>query len=249
LKQLKDKDIDLWLKMQLKDKVALITGASSGIGKETAKLFAKEGALVVLTARNMDKLKKVQKEIEKNNGCADSFSMDTTNREQIKNTITEIIKKYNKIDILVNNAGIAKWGSIEEVSYKDFDDQININLNGYFNCIKEVVPYMLKEKSGNIVNIITSTVKKTKAGRVAYAASKYGQAGLSNAVHEDLKGKGISVVAVYPSKTNTPIHDPYMDEDDPKRKKMLKPENVAEVVLEAALIPVEKDVKELVIDS
>jgi len=233
--------------MQLKNKVALITGASSGIGKETAKLFAKEGALVILTARDLEKLKEVQKGIEKNNGCADSFSMDITNREQVKETLKNIIEKYNKIDILVNSAGIAIWGSIEDVSYKEFDDQVNFNLTGCFNCIKEIVPYMLKAKSGNIVNIITSTVKNTKSGRVAYAASKYGQAGLSIAVHEDLKDKGISVVAVYPSKTNTPIHDPYIRKDDPQREKMLKPEEVAKVVLEAALIPLEKDIKELVI--
>ena len=234
--------------MQLKDKVVLVTGASSGIGKEVAKRFAKEGALVILTARSLDKLKEVQKEIENNNGKAESYSMDITDRNQINETIKNIIKKYNKIDILVNNAGIIKPGSIEEVSYEDFDAHVNVNLLGYFNCIKETVPYMLKEKSGNIVNIITSTVKNTKARRLAYAASKYGQAGLSNALHKDLKDKGISVVAVYPGKTDTPIHDPYMDQDDPKREKMLKPEEVAEVVLEAALMPAENDVKELIIN-
>lgn len=236
-------------KMLLKNKIALITGASSGIGKETAKLFAKEGAIAILAARHIDKLKAVEKEIKNNSGKADSFSMDITNRKQIKKTIKEIIKKYKKIDILVNNAGIARWGSIEDVTYEDFDEQIMFNLTGSFNTIKEIAPYMVKQKSGSIVNIITSTVKNTKAGRVAYAASKYGQAGLSNAVHEDLKSKGISVVAVYPAKTNTPIHDYYMPKNDPQRKNLLKPEQVAEVVLKAALIPVEKDVKELEINS
>src|SRR3989338_3970232 len=234
--------------MHLKNKIALITGASSGIGKETAKLFAKEGALVILTARHIDKLREVQKGIENSNGKADSFSMDINNRKQTKKTIENIKKKYKKIDILVNNAGIARWGSIEDVTYEDFDEQVMFNLTGCFNTIKEIVPYMLKEKSGNIVNIITSTVKNTKSGRVAYAASKYGQAGLSNAVHEDLKSKGISVVAVYPGKTDTPIHDYYMPKDDPQRKKMLKSEQVAEVVLKAALIPAEKDVKEVEIN-
>ena len=234
--------------MQLQNKIALITGASSGIGKETAKLFAKEGALVILTARHLNKLKIVENEIKNNNGKAESYSMDITNRQQIKNTIKKIIEKHKKIDILVNNAGIVVWGSIEDCTYKDFDDQVKFNLTGSFNTIKEIIPYMVKQKSGSIVNIITSTVKNTKAGRVAYAASKYGQAGLSNAVHEDLKSKGISVVAVYPSKTNTPIHDPYMSKNDPERKTMLKPEQVAEVVLKAALIPAEKDVKELVIN-
>ena len=235
--------------MLLKNKIALITGASSGIGKETAKLFAKEGAIVILTARHLDKLKLVENEIKDSNGKADSFSMDITNRKQVNNTIKKIIKKYDKIDILVNNAGIARWGSIEDVTYEDFDAQVMFNLTGSFNTIKEIAPYMIKKKSGSIINIITSTVKNTKAGRVAYAASKYGQAGLSNAVHEDLKGKGISVVAVYPGKTDTPIHDYYMPKNDPQRKKLLKPEQVAKAVLKAALIPPEKDINEMVINS
>ena len=97
-------------------------------------------------------------------------------------------------------------------------------------------------------SIITSTVKNTKAKRAAYAASKYGLAGLSNAVHEDLKEKGISVVAIYPGKTDTSAHDSYMAKDDPQRQKLLKPEQVAQVVLEAALIPAGKDIKELIIN-
>lgn len=234
--------------MQLKNKTALITGASSGIGKETAKLFAKEGALVILAARHLDKLKEAQKEIEKNGCCAESFEMDITDRKQVKETIDRIIKNHKKIDILVNNAGIAVWNSIENVTYKEFDEHININLTGQFNCIKEVVPYMIRQKSGSIVNIITGTVKNTKAERVAYAASKYGLAGMSNAVHEDLNGKGISVVAVYPSKTNTSVHDYYMSKDDPQRQKLLQPEQVARVILEAALIPAGKDIKELIIN-
>ena len=98
--------------MQLKNKVALITGASSGIGKATALLFEKEGALVILTARHVDKLKIVEEEIKRNNGKAESFVMDMADREQVKETIKKIIKNYNKIDVLVNNAGIVIWGSI-----------------------------------------------------------------------------------------------------------------------------------------
>jgi len=232
--------------MQLKGKVALITGASSGIGKAIAKLFAKEGAIVILTARNLDKLKLVQSEIKKNDGIACSYSMDITNREQIKEVVENVLEKYKKIDILVNDAGIARWGPIDEIDYEDFDEQVKVNLIGNFNCIKAVIPSMIGNKSGNIINIITSTVKNTKAKRVAYAASKYGQAGLSNAAHEDLKDKGISVIAIYPGKTNTPIHD--LAKDDPSRKKMLDPMDVAKLILKAALIPVSDDIREFVIN-
>src|SRR3989338_1115583 len=235
------------LKMKLKDKVALVTGAGSGIGKAVSLLFAKEGATVILTGRHLNSLKLAENEIKDSNGKAESFAMDIADREQINKTIKKIIEKYKKIDILVNNAGIAKWNSIENTTYEEFYEHVNVNLIGYFNCIKEVVPFMIKQKSGSIVNIITSTVKKTKAERVAYAASKYGQAGLSNAVHEDLKNRGISVVAVYPGKTNTPIHD--IPENSPERKKMLSPEQVANAVLEAALIPADKDIKELEINQ
>jgi len=221
--------------MKLKNKVALITGASSGIGKATALLFAKEGAIVMLCARDISKLRKVEEEIINFNGRAESFVMDVVDREQVKDAVKKIILKYKKIDILVNNAGIAKFDSIENTSYEDFDRHVKVNLIGYFNCIKEVVPFMVRQKSGSIVNVITSTVKRTKANRVAYAASKYGQAGLSNAVHEDLKGKWVSVVAVYPGKTDTPIHDASIPKKSPLRKEMLNAKRVAEAILEAAL--------------
>jgi 3-oxoacyl-[acyl-carrier protein] reductase len=230
--------------LKLKDKIVLVTGASSGIGKAVSELFAREGAVVILTGRRLDTLKTVEEAIKNNSGKAEAFSMDVTDRDQVKDTIKNIIDRYKEIDVLVNNAGIARWESIENVTYKDFDEHVKVNLIGYFNCIKEVVPFMVKEKHGSIVNVVTSTVKKTKANRVAYAASKYGQAGLSNAVHEDLKDKGISVVAVYPGKTDTSIHDSYIGKDDPKRKEMLNPVDVAKAVLEAVLIPV--SVKELV---
>ncbi|MBL7055778.1 SDR family oxidoreductase [Candidatus Woesearchaeota archaeon] len=230
--------------MKLKNKVALITGASSGIGKETAKLFSKEGAKIILTARDSDKLKQVEEGIKD----AESFSMDITDKKEVDDVVKKIIHKYGKVDVLVNSAGIARWGPIQDITHEDFEEQVKINLIGSFNCIKAVVSSMIANKSGSIVNVITSTVKNTKANRVAYAASKYGQAGLSNAVHEDLKEKGISVVAVYPGKTDTPIHDPYLDKNDTSRESMLKVSDVAEKILEAALLKVEDDVKEISIN-
>ena len=231
--------------LTLKNKTALITGASGAIGGAIANKLSSLGANVILTDKIKEKIDDLEKKLGPNSlGLIADLSKD----EEIDNLYNESIKKFKSIDILVNNAGIARWGSIEEVTYEDFDEQVKFNLTGTFNTIKEITPMMIKQKSGNIVNIITSTVKKTKSGRVAYAASKYGQAGLSNAVHEDLKEKGISVVAVYPGKTNTPIHDNYIKQDDPVRNEMLKPEEVAEVVLEAALIPTEDDVKELIVN-
>src|SRR3989344_3521480 len=201
--------------MKLKDKVALVTGASSGIGKAIAESFAREGAFVVLTAKHLAKLKNVE----------------------------NIIKKFKKIDILVNNAGIAIWNPIQEVTDKEFDDHININLIGYYNCIKAVLPYMLKRKSGTIINIISGSGKAARKGSVAYAASKFGSAGLSDAVFEDVKDKGINVTALYPGKTNTPIHDKYFTKEE--RKKFLKPEDVANLALYVAALPSNVKIKEV----
>jgi NAD(P)-dependent dehydrogenase (short-subunit alcohol dehydrogenase family) len=232
--------------MKLDGKIALITGASSGIGKETSILFSKEGALVILASRNLKKLKLIEEIIHNKGNKAKSYQINITERKQVKDAISNIIGEFKKIDILVNCAGIVKWGTIKDTSYEDFDENISVNLTGSFNMIKEVAPYMIRQNSGSIINVISSTVKNTKSGRVAYAASKYGQAGLSNAVHEDLKGKGISVVAVYPSKTDTPIHDPYIDTKNPERKNMLNPIQVAKKILEAALIP-PSEIKEIII--
>ena len=231
--------------MKLKNKVALATGASSGIGRAIAEKFAYEGALVILTARHLDKLKITQKTIEKNKGRAYSIAMDTTDRNQIKNSIKEIIEKFKKIDILVNNAGIAIWNSIQDVTYKEFDDHVNINLIGYFNCIKEVLPFMLERKSGAIINIISGAGKRARSKTVAYTASKFGQAGLSDAVFEDVKYKGISLTAIYPGKTVTPIHDKYIPKNDAKRKKFLKPEDIASLALYVATLPPRAKIKEV----
>ena len=122
--------------MKLKDKVALVTGAGSGIGKAVSLLFAKEGATVILTGRHLGNLKLAENEIKSKNGKAEPFAMDIADREQINKTIKKIIEKYKKIAILVNNAGIAKWNSIENTTYEEFYEHININLIGYFNCIK-----------------------------------------------------------------------------------------------------------------
>ena len=232
--------------MQLKNKVALVTGAGSGIGKEIATLFSQEGATVILTGRELEPLKKLEQELKSKKGNAESIAMDVTNREQVQKTIQDIVKRYKKIDILVNNAGIAKWGSILECSYEDFDSHMHINAFGYFNTIKEIAPVMVGQKNGCIINIITSTVKNTKAIRVVYAASKYAQAGISNAVHEDLKDLGINVTAIYPGKTDTPIHD--IPKDDPARKKMLDPREVAKVCLQIATLPIDVRQKEAVIE-
>ena len=232
-------------KMRLKGKVALVTGASSGIGKAIAGLFAKEGAEVILAAKDTRKLKAVQKEIQKEGGRAFSVSMDITKRNQVYNSIKTIIKKYGRVDILVNNAGIARWDPIENVSDRDFDEHMLVNVTGYYNCIKAVVPYMVKRKSGAILNIISGSGKNARAGTVAYSTSKFGAAGLSDAVHEDLKKYGINVTAIYPGKTDTPIHDAYLKKSDPKRKKFLRPEDVAKLVIYAATLPPYAKLKEV----
>lgn len=183
---------------RLKDKVAVITGSARGIGFVIAKVFAEEGAKVVILDVNQESVDNAINEIAKINEEVSGFVADVTNQEMIAKTIKEIISKYKKIDILVNNAGITKDGLLMKMKESDWDAVINVNLKGTFLCTQKVIRYMLKQRSGSIINISSVIGVMGNAGQANYAASKGGIIALTKSSAKEFASRSIRVNAVAP---------------------------------------------------
>lgn len=183
----------------LNDKVAVVTGASRGIGRAVALELAKQGAAVVINYNgSQQKAEEVKKLIEEAGGTAAIMQCNVADFEACEAFIKAIIKEYGRIDILVNNAGITKDGLLMKMPEADFDQVLNINLKGTFNCIRFVSRQMLKQRSGRIINMASVVGVTGNMGQANYAASKAGVIGLTKATARELASRGITVNAVAP---------------------------------------------------
>jgi len=208
------------VKLDLRNKVVLVTGSSIGIGRETAFKFAKEGCRIIVTYH---KDKKEGEETAKK--CADLGAADVIllqlnvmDNVSIKNFVKKAIEKFDRIDILVNNAGIVVWKSLEEQSLGDIENEVRTNLEGLIKMTRECLPY-IKE---TIINISSGAGKSAFAGLSTYCATKFGVRGFTQAIAQELKG--IKVFSVNPGSTATRMTN----------FQGTKPEKVAEVILRAA---------------
>ena len=188
--------------MRLENKVVIITGAGAGIGKETALLFSREGAKVVVADIDEKGGKETVAEIKKT-GEGFFFKLDVTNREQAKQMVEETLSEYGKIDVLINNAGIAQDALVRKMTEEQWDRVININLKGVFNCIQAVVNVMINQGKGVIINASSVVGLYGNIGQSNYAASKAGVIGMTKALAKELGRKGIRVNAVAPGYTMT----------------------------------------------
>lgn len=183
----------------LKNKVALVTGASKGIGREIALTLARKGAMVIVNYNgSKERAEEVVTEIENAGGKAEAYGCNVSCFKDCQEMIDTVIKKYGHMDILVNNAGITKDSLIMKMKEEDFDTVLNTNLKGTFNTIRHSARQMLKQKSGKIINISSVSGVMGNVGQANYAASKAGVIGLTKTMARELASRGITVNAVAP---------------------------------------------------
>jgi 3-oxoacyl-[acyl-carrier protein] reductase len=184
--------------MSLSQRVAFVTGASQGIGRTCALRLAKDGAAVALAARNEEKLKELLNEITAAGGKASDFALDVAEEEQVKSAIKAAITQFGKIDILVNNAGITRDQLVMRMKRADWDAVLQTNLTSAYLCIQNVIPSMLKQRWGRIINISSVFGQMGQAGQANYAASKAGLIGLTMAIAREVGSRNITCNAIAP---------------------------------------------------
>ncbi len=189
--------------MGLQGRVALVTGASQGIGRACALRLAAAGASIALAARNQEKLQQVAAEIASAGGQAAAFPMDVASEEQIKAGVRAAVEKFGKIDILVNNAGITRDQLVMRMKRADWDAVLNTNLTAAFLCTQAVIGSMLKQRWGRIINLTSIFGQIGQAGQANYSASKAGLIGLTMAVAREVASRNITVNAVAPGYIET----------------------------------------------
>jgi len=221
--------------MDFKNKVVLITGASSGIGKQTAIEFAKLGSNIILVARTKNKLEQVENQLKQFNVTTLVCPCDVSKKEQVENMSKIVLKKFNSVDILINNAGFAIYGSVFDLSIDEIESQMETNYFGMIYCTKLFLPLMIKQKSGHIVNVASVAASFGLPGIASYCASKFAMLGFSEGLKHELSGTGVGLTVVSPIMVKTEFFDHPSFEKIPKYSPTsLNPKTVAKAIVKAA---------------
>ncbi len=183
---------------RFENKVVIITGGASGIGKAASLRFATEGAMVMIWDVNAEKGEQTRQEIEAGGGRAFFYEVNTTDPEQTEATARKVKEKWGSIDVLINNAGITRDATLKKMSFKDWQQVIDVNLTGVFNCSKAVMPYMEEQQWGRIINTSSVVGLYGNFGQTNYAATKAGLIGMTKTLAKELGKYGITVNAVAP---------------------------------------------------
>ena len=222
--------------MDFKNKVVLITGASSGIGKQTAIEFAKLGSSIILVARRKNKLEQVENELKQFNVNTLVCVCDVSKKDQVEELSKIVLQKFDSIDILVNNAGFAIYGSVSDLSIDEIESQMETNYFGMIYCVKNFLPLMLKKKSGHIVNVASVGASFSVPGVSSYCATKFAMLGFSEGLKHELYGTGVGLTVVSPIMVRTPLfeHPSFTNFSKFSTGVSLSSETVAKTIIKAS---------------
>ncbi|MEI7906484.1 MAG: SDR family NAD(P)-dependent oxidoreductase [Bacteroidota bacterium] len=226
--------------MELKGLTAIVTGASKGIGKAIALTLSTHGVNVVLAARSADMLAGIQKEISVSGGNSIAIATDVTSESSVQNLINETIVKFGTVDILINNAGVGKFSNVVDMKTEEYDRMMDVNLKGVFLCSRAVLPAMIKQQKGEIINIASLAGKNSFAGGSVYSASKWGLIGFARSLMLEVRDHNIRVVTISPGSVNTHFADKETNEPQ-----IIQPQDVADTVLFALNMPSRVNVSEI----
>lgn len=221
---------------KLTGKKAIITGGSRGLGKATALAFAKEGVDVAVTGRNEEKLKETVAELESLGVKATYAVFDVGNYEAVKKGIASLISSLGSIDILINNAGIAAFGSLNEMEVSEWSKIIQTNLMGMYYVTKEVLPYLIEQNEGDIVNVSSTAGLNGNATTSAYSASKFAVIGMSESLMKEVRKNNIRVCTLTPSTIASDM-SLELGITDGNEEKVLQPEDFAELIVASLQLP------------
>jgi 3-oxoacyl-[acyl-carrier protein] reductase len=223
--------------MELKGKVALVTGGAQGIGKAVALTLARHGADVIVADVNLEKARETAKEVEAAGRSAMAVNVDVTRLSDVEQMVESAMGHFGKVDILINNAGIARDKLILRMTEEDWDAVLDVNLKGTFNCTKAIIKHMSKQRSGKIVNIASVVGEMGNAGQANYSASKAGVIGFTKTIAREFAQRGINVNAIAPGYIQTPMTEVLPEKAKEELKRMIpmerlgQPEDVAQAVL------------------
>jgi len=215
--------------MRLEGRVAIITGAGRGIGRATAELFAREGAGVVLAARSVDELDEGVAAIEAAGGKAVGVPTDVRDAAQVQRLVQAALDRFGRIDVLFNNAGVARHGYVLDTTEEDWDLTFDVNVKGVFLCTKAVLPYLIAQHSGKIINVSSGAGLRGSAWKAAYSASKFAVIGFSESLAHEVGKHGINVNTICPGPVATAMRARNYPFERPEL--LPQPEEVAKLAL------------------
>jgi len=229
--------------MKLDGRVAIVTGAGRGIGRAIARAFAAEGAAVVLASRTPAELAAAAAEIRDAGGRVLAVPTDVTVEAAVEALVRDALTRFSRVDILVCAAGGAAFGPVADAKTADWDAMLAVNLRGVMLACRAVLPAMIGQRAGTIINIASIAARRAIPGAAAYSATKAGVVAFSRVLAEELRGAGVRVGVLLPGAVDTPIWDAVPDAPD--RAKMLRPDAVAAAALLIATLPPSAALEEL----